>query len=82
MTHRWHRTQSLNHHWKVTHSDDWTLVVSETGKFLARIFDQTDADLLGSWRWWVAPFYRIENVGSAQSGPEANMLAEERMKRF
>ena len=82
MTHRWYRTQSLNHHWKVTHCDDWTLVVSETGKFLARIFDQTDADLLGSWRWWVAPFYRNENVGSAQSGPEANKLAEERMKRF
>jgi hypothetical protein len=28
MTHHWHRTQSLNHHWKVTHSDDWTLVDS------------------------------------------------------
>jgi hypothetical protein len=42
MTHRWHRTQSLDHHWKVTHSDDWTLVDSETGEFLARIFGQED----------------------------------------
>ena len=79
MTHHWHRTQSLNHHWKVTHSDDWTLVDSETGEFLARIFDQGDADLLGSWRWWVAPFYLIDNVGSAQNGQEAKRRAEERL---
>ena len=44
------------HHWKETHSDDWTLVDAETGELLARIFDHTDANLLGSWRWWVAPF--------------------------
>ena len=78
MTHQRRRTLSLDHHWKVTHSDDWTLV-NENGEHIARIFDLGDADLLGSWRWWVWPFHEIDNIGSAQTGPEAKRLAEERL---
>lgn len=78
MTLRWRRTQSLTHHWKVVHPDDWTFV-SDDGDYLARIFDTGDNDILGSWRWWVAPFYQIDNVGSAQNGAEAKSLAEERL---
>jgi hypothetical protein len=79
MTRRWRRTQSLDHHWKLVHPDDWTLIDSDTGEYLARIFDQQDADLLGHWRWWVAPFYEIDNIGSAQTGEEAKRRAEERL---
>jgi hypothetical protein len=75
----WRRTQSLDHQWKIVHPDDWTLVESETGEYLARVFEQEDADLLGSWRWWVRPFYEIDNIGSAQTGAEAKRLAEERL---
>ena len=79
MTHRWRRTQSLDHQWKVLHPDDWTLVDADSGEYLARIFDLGDADLLGSWRWWVWPFHEIDNIGCAQSGAEAKRLAEERL---
>jgi hypothetical protein len=61
VTHRWHRTQSLDHQWKVTYRDDWTLV-DENGEHIARVFDLGVADLLGAWRWWVRPFYEIDNV--------------------
>lgn len=81
MTNLWRRTQSLDHQWKIVHADDWTLVDADSGDYLARIFDQGDADLLGSWRWWVRPFYEIDNIGSAQSGAEAKRLAEERLER-
>ena len=74
----WHRTQSLDHHWQTVHDEDFTLV-DENGEHIARIFDLGDADLLGSWRWWVQPFHQIDNIGSAQTGAEAKHLAEERL---
>jgi len=75
---RWRRTQSLEHQWKIVHADDWTLAADD-GEFLGRIHDTGDDDLLGSWRWWVAPFFKVENVGSAQSGAEAKRIVEERL---
>lgn len=77
---RWRRTQSIEHHWKVVHADDWVLV-DDDGEYLARIADTGDADILGSWRWWVKPFYKTDNVGSAQTGAEAKQAAEERLSR-
>ena len=76
--HRWRRTQSLEYSWKTVHADDWTLV-GEDGEFLGRIHDTGDNDILGSWRWWIQPFYKIDNVGSAQSGAEAKRIVENRL---
>ena len=81
MTPHWRRTQSLDHHGMTVHADDWTLV-NEGGEHIARIFDLGDADLLGSWRWWVWPFHEIDNIGSAQTGAEAKQLVEERFERL
>ena len=50
MTHRGLRTQSIQSGRRELHADDWSLVDSETGGVLARIFDTGDNDLLGAWR--------------------------------
>ena len=75
---RWRRTQSLQHSWQTVHDEDFTLV-DEKGEHIARIFDLGDASLFGSWRWWIQPFYKIDSVGSAQTGAEAKNIVEERL---
>jgi hypothetical protein len=44
-------------------AEEWTLVVA-----VAKLP-----------KGWVSPFYEIDNIGSAHSGPEAKRLAEERL---
>lgn len=56
------------------------MLVDDNGAFLARMADTGDADILGSWRWWVKPFYRTDNTGSAQTMADARHAAEERLK--
>lgn len=80
-SHRWRRTKSIDSGWRELHDEDWSLVDEDTGDVLARIFDTQTPDILGSWRWWLAPFYLIDNVGSAQNWTEAKKLVEERMSR-
>jgi hypothetical protein len=82
MTHQWRRTQTIESGWRELHAEDWSLVDSETGGVLARIFDTGDNHLLGDWRWWVWPFHEIDNIGSAQTGADAKRLAEERLERL
>lgn len=59
--------------------EDWTLVNTETGEPLARIYDTGQPDILGSWRWEIAPFYVTANKGSALNGTEARKQAEARL---
>ena len=55
------------------------MVDDDTGDVIARIFDTETPDIWGAWRWWVSPFYKIDNLGSAQTETEAKQLAEERL---
>ena len=76
-SYRWRRTQSLDHREMTVHADDWTLV-GKNGEHIARTFNLGDADLLGTWRWRVAPFNQIDNADNAETGVEAKQLTEDR----
>ncbi len=76
MAHHWLRTETLDLPLEVTRSDDWTLLDTVTGEHLARIYNRGDAELLGSWRWMVAPFNRPEGTGSARNFAQAKRIVE------
>lgn len=76
---RWRRTQIAQPDAPHLCADDWTLTDTETGECLARIYDTQEPDILGAWRWHVAPYYRTENQGSALTGAEARAAAEKRL---
>lgn len=76
---RWRRTQLAEPNAPHLCAEDWTLVDVEIGECLARIYDTETPDILGPWRWYVAPYYRTENQGCALTGPDARMKAEKRL---
>ncbi len=43
------------------------------------IVNSYDKDVLCPWLWWVQPFYKIDNVGSAQTEAEAKQMAVEQL---
>jgi hypothetical protein len=76
---RWHRTQLANPDAPRICAEDWTLIDGETGEALARIYDTEQPDILGNWRWEVAPFFMTANRGSALTGTDARMKCEKRL---
>ncbi len=76
---KWRRTQFADPDAPRIMAEDWTLVDVETGEALARIYDTGTPDILGSWRWEVAPYYRIANQGTDLIGTDARTNAEARI---
>lgn len=78
-TTKWRRTIFADPNAPRIMPDDWTLVDVETGEALARIYDTETPDILGSWRWEVAPYFKTANQGTALTGTDARTNAEARI---
>ncbi len=58
--------------------EDWTLL-DESGEPVARIYDTEQADILGSWRWEIEPFFKSSNQGTVKTGTDARLMCEKRL---
>lgn len=75
----WRRTQVVYPDAPDIRREDWTLSGLD-GRPLARVFDTERPNILGSWRWQVAPFYVTMNHGAALTGTDARMKCEKRLE--
>jgi hypothetical protein len=77
--HKWRRTETLNPE-TIIRDDDWSLL-DATGDGIARLFNTSDDDLIGAWRWRVWLDHKMYE-GSARNGTEVRETCERLLAKY